>query len=71
MVKNILPSVLECIFVRQPEQLIHSHAVLYIERAEGNDQFAVLLAYDFLTYQVSTVTADLARPIGQSKDVLL
>ena len=50
MVRNILPQGVECIFVRQPEQLGLGHAVLCAERAVGNDPFAVLLADDFLTY---------------------
>jgi len=61
MVKNILTEGVECIFVRQPEQLGLGHAVLCAERAVGNDPFAVLLADDFLTYESAGVTADLAR----------
>ena len=59
MVRNILPRGVECIFVRQPEQLGLGHAVLCAERAVGNEPFAVLLADDFLTYAGSGVTADL------------
>ena len=60
MVKNILPMGVECIFVRQPEQLGLGHAVLCAERAVGNNPFALLLADDFLTYEGLGVTADLA-----------
>ena len=42
MVKNILPKNIECIFVRQPEQLGLGHAVLCAERAVGNEPFALL-----------------------------
>lgn len=66
MVKNILPEGVECIFVRQPEQLGLGHAVLCAERAVGNDPFAVLLADDFLTYEGNGVTADLARAFAAS-----
>ena len=59
MVRNILPPGVECIFVRQPEQLGLGHAVLCAERAIGNDTFAVLLADDFLTDYLPGVTADL------------
>ena len=59
MVRNILPPGVECIFVRQPEQLGLGHAVLCAERAVGNDTFAVLLADDFLTDYFPGVTADL------------
>ena len=59
MVRNILPPGVECIFVRQPEQLGLGHAVLCAERAVGNETFAVLLADDFLTDYLPGVTADL------------
>ncbi len=50
MISNFLPQGVECIFVRQSEQLGLGHAVLCAERAVGNHPFAVLLADDFLTY---------------------
>ncbi|MDB2547262.1 UTP--glucose-1-phosphate uridylyltransferase GalU [Amylibacter sp.] len=59
MVRNIVPSNVECIFVRQPEQLGLGHAVLCAERAVAGDPFAVLLADDFLTDYAPGVTADL------------
>jgi UTP--glucose-1-phosphate uridylyltransferase len=61
MVKNVLPQGVECIFVRQPEQLGLGHAVLCAERAIGNDPFAVLLADDFILYEGDGPTADLVR----------
>lgn len=61
MVKNLLPAGVECIFVRQPEQLGIGHAVLCAERAVGNEPFAVLLADDFLTHTGNGVTADLVH----------
>ncbi len=61
MVRNILPDGVECIFVRQPEQLGLGHAVLCAERAVGDEPFAVLLADDFLTYDGAGVTADLVK----------
>ena len=45
-------------FVCQPERLHLGHAVLYAERAVGNDPFAVLLADDFLIYDGKGVAAD-------------
>ncbi len=48
MVQNILPKHVECIFVRQPEQLGLGHAILCAQRAIGNEPFAVLLADDFI-----------------------
>ena len=67
MVKNILPVGVECIFVRQPEQLGLGHAVLCAERAVGNEPFAVLLADDFVIHQADAgVTTDLAQAFGAS-----
>ena len=59
MVHNIVPPHVDCIFVRQPEQLGLGHAVLCAERAVAGDPFAVLLADDFLTDYAPGVTADL------------
>ena len=66
MVRNILPKGVECIFVRQPEQLGLGHAVLCAERAIGSDPFAVLLADDFLTYDGQGVTSDLVQAYEKS-----
>ena len=59
MVKNILPEGIECVFVRQKEQLGLGHAVLCAERVVGNEPFALLLADDFLTYSGNGITSDL------------
>lgn len=61
MVRNILPKGVNCIFVRQPEQLGLGHAILCAERAVGDEPFAVLLADDFLTDYAKGVTADLVH----------
>jgi UTP--glucose-1-phosphate uridylyltransferase len=61
MVKNILPDGIECVFVRQREQLGLGHAVLCAERVVGNEPFALLLADDFLTYGGNGITSDLIR----------
>jgi UTP--glucose-1-phosphate uridylyltransferase len=61
MVRNIIPSGVECIFIRQPEQLGLGHAILCAERIVGGDPFSVLLADDFLTDYDPGVTADLVR----------
>ena len=66
MVKNILPEGVECIFVRQSEQIGLGHAVLCAERAVSNEPFAVLLADDFVTYEGAGVTADLVRKFESS-----
>jgi UTP--glucose-1-phosphate uridylyltransferase len=59
MVKNILPIGVECIFVRQPEQLGLGHAVLCAERVVGNEPFALLLADDFISYSGKGTISDL------------
>ena len=66
MVRNIIPAGVECIFVRQAEQLGLGHAVLCAERAVGDDPFAVLLADDFLTDYEPGVTADLVQAFASS-----
>jgi UTP--glucose-1-phosphate uridylyltransferase len=66
MVRNIIPEGVECIFVRQAEQLGLGHAVLCAERAVGGDPFAVLLADDFLTDHEPGVTADLLQAFARS-----
>ena len=66
MVRNIIPAGVECIFVRQAQQLGLGHAVLCAERAVGDDPFAVLLADDFLTDYAPGVTADLAQAFASS-----
>ena len=66
MVRNIIPTGVDCIFVRQAEQLGLGHAVLCAERAVGGDPFAVLLADDFLTDYELGVTADLAQAFASS-----
>lgn len=66
MVKNILPEGVECIVVRQQEQLFPGHAVPCAERVVGSDHFAVLLADDPTTYEGAGVTADLARAFAIS-----
>ena len=71
MVKNILPKGVDCIFVRQPEQLGLGHAVLCAERAVGNEPFAVLLADDFLIHDADGTTADLVRSFESSRKIQL
>ena len=65
-IRNILPEGVECIFVRQPEQLGLGHAVLCAERIVGNEPFAVLLADDFLVDHGGGVTAGLVKAFESS-----
>lgn len=66
MIRNILPAGIQCIFVRQSEQLGLGHAILCAERAVGQDAFAVLLADDFVTDNTNGVTADLVQAFQNS-----
>lgn len=66
MMQNIIPEGVECIFVRQAEQLGLGHAVLCAERAVGGDPFAVLLADDFLANYEPGVTSDLVKAFVKS-----
>ena len=66
MVCNIIPEGVDCIFVRQAEQLGLGHAVLCAERAVGDNPFAVLLADDFLTDYEPGVTSDLAGAFAKT-----
>lgn len=66
MVRRILPEGVECIFVRQAEQLGLGHAVLCSERAVGKAPFAVLLADDFLTDYKSGVTMELTKAFNKT-----
>lgn len=59
MVRNILPEGVECVFVRQPEQLGLGHAVLCAERVVGDEPFAVILADDFLVTHGAGATSEL------------
>ena len=70
MIKNILPSGVECIFVRQPEQLGLGDAILCAERAIGGEDFVVSLADDYLMPEGETVISDLLHAYkknGQSQ----
>jgi len=52
VVRNILPSHVNCIYIRQAEPLGLGHAVLCAKPAVGDEPFAVLLADDLLDGRV-------------------
>jgi UTP--glucose-1-phosphate uridylyltransferase len=66
MVKNILPQGVECMFLRQSEQLGLGHAVLCAERAVGDEPFAVILADDFIDYDEGGATTDLVNAFHET-----
>ena len=59
VINSILPSKVECVFVRQTEQLGLGHAVLCAERVVGDEPFAVLLADEFLVGNTLGATSEL------------
>jgi UTP--glucose-1-phosphate uridylyltransferase len=69
MVHNILPVGVECIFVRQAEQLGLGHAILCAERVVGNEPFAVLLADDFLTQQSASATSNVTTELKEEFEI--
>lgn len=70
-IRNIVPSHVDCLFVRQPEQLGLGHAVLCARRAVGNEPFAVLLADDMMVQSTGTVIGDLiATLMAPGRNVL-
>lgn len=62
-VKNIVPSGVSCIYVRQPQALGLGHAVLCAKPVIGDSPFAVLLADDLIAAQKSC----LAQMVEQFK----
>ena len=66
LIKNILPKGVECIFVRQSEQLGLGHAVMCAERVIGGEPFAVLLADDFIIPHGKGPTNDLVNNFYKS-----
>ena len=48
IVQSVLPSGVNCVYIRQPEALGLGHAVLCAKSVVGNDPFAVILADDLI-----------------------
>lgn len=61
LVHDTIPADVECIFVRQREQLGLGHAVLCAEPIVGREPFAVLLPDDFIVPDSSGTTATLVE----------
>jgi len=60
IVRNVLPSDVSCIYVRQPEALGLGHAVLCAKPVVGNEPFAVVLADDLIRCEGDGVVAQMA-----------
>lgn len=56
IVKNVVPSNINCIYIRQPEMLGLGHAVLCAKPVINNEPFAVLLADELLDATPSALT---------------
>jgi UTP--glucose-1-phosphate uridylyltransferase len=54
LVQDILPSNVNCVFIRQPKPLGLGHAVLCAKSLVGTDPFVVMLADDFMTTDDTT-----------------
>ena len=70
-IKNILPDNVECIFVRQSQQLGLGHAVLCAERAVAGDPFCLLLADDFIIDRNGNATSKLIKGFNKSNKMQL
>jgi UTP--glucose-1-phosphate uridylyltransferase len=55
ILRDILPSHVSCIFIRQPKALGLGHAVLCAKPVVGNEPFSVILADDLIDGEVSAV----------------
>ena len=68
IVRGILPSNVNCIYIRQPAPLGLGHAVLCAEPVVGNEPFAVLLADDLIDADVPVTQQliDVAHAFGGS-----
>ena len=66
MVKNIVPKNVNCVFVRQSEQLGLGHAVLCARSVVEKEPFAVLLADDFIPSTGYNTTKELLKAFLKS-----
>ena len=65
-INKILPKGVECIFVRQTNQLGLGRKMLCAEKAVGKEPFAVILADEFLTDYDPGATSDLVSRFNLS-----
>ena len=66
MIKNIIPKNVECIFVRQSDQLGLGHAVYCAKKVVGHNPFAVILTDDFLIHPDIGATAEMISAFMKS-----
>lgn len=70
IVKNIIPSSVSCIYVRQAEALGLGHAVLCAKQVVGNNPFVVILADDLIDAKPG-VTEQMVRIYDQNESSVI
>jgi len=70
IVRNVKPSHVDCVYVRQPEALGLGHAVLCAEKLVRDEPFAIILADDLLDGQPAVLKQMLAVHDAQKGSVL-
>lgn len=70
IVRNIIPSSVSCIYVRQAEALGLGHAVLCAKQVVGNNPFAVILADDLIDAKPG-VTEQMVRIYDQHESSII
>lgn len=71
MLRNILPSHVSCVFIRQPKALGLGHAVLCAKPVVGDAPFSVLLADDLIDAAPSSATKQMAEVFARKQCSIL
>lgn len=71
ILRDIVPSDVSCIYIRQPEALGLGHAVLCAKPAVGNEPFAVLLADDLIDGRGTGVVRQMVDLYAESQCSIL
>lgn len=70
-VRNIVPSHVSAVFIRQPRPMGLGHAVWCARKVVGNDPFAVLLADDLIYGGTNPVLAQMSRVYEQTQSSII
>jgi UTP--glucose-1-phosphate uridylyltransferase len=71
IVQEILPSHVDCVYIRQPEALGLGHAVLCARSVVGDEPFAVLLADDLINTDEQSCLAQMVEIYNQNQSSIL
>ncbi|MBA2484042.1 MAG: UTP--glucose-1-phosphate uridylyltransferase GalU [Nitrosomonas sp.] len=71
IVQEILPSHVDCVYIRQPEALGLGHAVLCARSVVGDEPFAVLLADDLINTDEKSCLAQMVEIYNQNQSSIL